>query len=107
MKRWIEAARLADLPPGEKSGVRVGGLEIALFNVEGRIFAIEDHCPHFGAPLSEVGHVRGCDVICVLHGARFDLETGRVLADPAERDIETYDTRLEGDRVLVAIEETT
>lgn len=103
MKHWVDAAALRDLPPGEKLAVRVGGREVALFNVEGRVFAVEDYCPHFGAALSEVGHVKGCEVVCVLHGARFDLETGRVLADPAERDIERYDTRVERGRVFVEV----
>ena len=104
MQRWIDAAALKDLPPGEKLGVKVAGKEIALFNVEGRVFAVEDYCPHFGAALSEVGHVKGCEVVCVLHGARFDLESGRVLADPAERDIAQYATRVEGGRILVALD---
>ena len=103
MQRWVEVAALRDLPPGEKLGCKVGTKEVALFNVEGRVFAVEDYCPHFGAALSEVGHVKGCEVVCVLHGARFDLESGKVLADPAERDIASYETRVEGGRIFVAL----
>lgn len=76
------AARLADLPPGAATRVKVGDRAIALFNVEGVVFAVDDRCPHEGGRLCQ-GTVEAGAVRCPVHGACFDLATGRVLEPPA------------------------
>ena len=55
--------------------MRIGDLEIAIFNLNGRFLTIENACPHKGGPLCD-GIVTGTAVVCPLHGRRFDLETG-------------------------------
>lgn len=75
----MKVAALAELPPGASLAVRVGDLSIALFNVAGSIYAIDNTCPHAGAPLARgaLGGPGGAIVTCPLHGWRFDVRTGR------------------------------
>jgi len=72
---FVTVARLTDLPPGTSKLVRVDKWEIALFNVDGEVYAIEDSCPHAGASLS-AGRLRGRTIHCRAHGLHFDLATG-------------------------------
>jgi nitrite reductase (NADH) small subunit len=97
-----EVARAADLPPGSAQRVEVDGRRIALFNIDGRILAIDDTCTHRGGPLSE-GDVEGHRVTCPWHGAQFDLETGAVLRPPAARPVTAYRAVLDGDRIKLEL----
>ncbi len=101
---FVPVLEFASLPDEGRVGLRVGEHELVLYNVEGRIHAFEDRCPHLGAPLSEVGHVRAGTVICVLHCAKFDLGTGRVLATPAEEGLVRYETRVRNGMIEVDLE---
>lgn len=103
MPAFHKVALLSELPPGERVGVKVGEVEIALFNIEGKVYALENCCPHAGARLSDVGHPQPGKVMCVLHGALFDVETGEVLAPPAERAVKTYPVAIDGDDILVEV----
>lgn len=80
----IKLANVSDIPVG-KSIIASGlsGLEVALFNVDGKIFAIENECPHMGGPLGE-GDVEGCIVTCPWHGWQFDLHDGECQNMPGE-----------------------
>lgn len=69
---------------GQRALLRREGLEIALFHVEGRVFAIGDSCPHAGAALC-TGRLDGHFVQCPAHGLRFDLRTGAMPGNPAMR----------------------
>ncbi len=93
---------LSELPPGTAAAVEVGGRLIALFHAAGTVHAIDDTCPHGGAPLSE-GELCGTEVTCPWHDARFDVCTGRVLCPPARDDVRRYDTRVEGGRIWIRI----
>jgi nitrite reductase/ring-hydroxylating ferredoxin subunit len=73
-----------------------------LFNLGGRILAIEDTCPHSGASLSE-GVVVGTCVACPWHGAEFDLESGKVLSLPATEDVQSYAVHLNGETIEVEL----
>ena len=100
-REWIPAGRLSDLKPGAGARVIVGDRDIALFLVDGEVFAVENRCPHRGGSLSD-GTVAGGIVSCPLHGWRYDLRTGRC----PERTgvmIRSYPIRREGDQVLVGI----
>lgn len=78
------------------------GREVLLCDVGGEVFAVQDECTHEGFPLSH-GTLQGETVICLLHGARFDVRTGEVLALPACRRLRTYPVRIDGGDVWVAI----
>jgi nitrite reductase/ring-hydroxylating ferredoxin subunit len=91
------------VPPGSAQGFQIADRRIALFNVDGSFFAIDDECTHEGGPLSEGEVASGC-VTCPWHGAEFDLRTGKALALPAAEDVRSYKVVVEGDEVSVEVE---
>jgi 3-phenylpropionate/trans-cinnamate dioxygenase ferredoxin subunit len=80
----------------------VDGRSIALCNVDGEFFAIDDVCTHDGGPLGQ-GELRGNVIECPRHGARFDVRTGKVLALPAPKPVGTYSVQVEGTEIRVAL----
>jgi len=99
---FVTVATLAEVPPGEKKCVTVEGKKVLLCNSKDRIFAIENQCSHVLEPLDE-GRMRGGWIACPVHGARFDLETGDAMNPPAVMPIQTYEVRIEGDTIEVAV----
>ncbi len=100
MGTGYRVASVKDLPPGSALGVEVQGRRIALFNVDGAIYATDETCTHSGGPLSE-GVLSGSAVTCPWHGAEFDLRTGDVLGPPAESPVQCYRVRVVGDLIEV------
>jgi len=82
--------------------VEVEGKKIALFNVDGSIYAIDDTCTHRGGPLSK-GVLEGKQVTCPWHGATFDVTTGDVLDPTAPNGVARYNVRLEGSNIEVEV----
>jgi nitrite reductase/ring-hydroxylating ferredoxin subunit len=78
---WLEVANVDEIPLGTMKHVEVNNREIAIANVNGKFYAIDDRCGHTSARLSS-GGLRGNVVTCPLHGAQFDVTTGRKLAEP-------------------------
>ena len=103
MSGFVAAARLSEIPEGTMRGVEVGGVSLLLANVDGTVFAVHDECSHEEFPLSD-GELEGCEVTCLLHGARFDLATGTAKALPAVKPVRTYQCRVEGDEILVSLD---
>lgn len=103
MGRWRTVGTLQELPEGERLGVEVDGREIALFRSGGEVLAFDDLCPHRQAPLSQMGLLQTDRVICVLHGAGFDRDSGAPLDDLAGEGIRKYPVRLRGSRIDVWI----
>jgi nitrite reductase/ring-hydroxylating ferredoxin subunit len=101
MSEFTKIADATDLPPGTAIAADFKGEKVALFNVDGVIYAIADTCTHVGGPLSE-GSVDGTDVTCPLHGAVFDLTTGGAKGPPAGGDVTKYEVRVEGDEIQIA-----
>jgi 3-phenylpropionate/trans-cinnamate dioxygenase ferredoxin subunit len=99
---WHRVAALADIKDGEIIEARAGDVQVALCRVEGKIHALEDMCPHAFAQLSQ-GFVEGGEIECPLHGARFELATGRCVGPPADEDVRVYKVKVEGNDVYVAI----
>lgn len=84
----IPVCRVADLPPGE--AVRVDAdPPVAVFNVDGELYAIDDTCTHQDASLAD-GWLDGCSVECPLHASCFDLRTGKPSAPPASKPVRTH-----------------
>lgn len=90
------------VPPGTGKAFEVAGRRIAVFNAAGRFYAIDDTCPHAGAPLSE-GSLDGTTVVCPWHDARFDVTCGKVLGPPADRDVGSYPVALSGGMIEVEV----
>lgn len=93
MSHWNDVAARAQVTPDNPLGVSVGDLQIGLYDVDGRLHAIEDVCPHASALLTQ-GFVEGCEVECPLHNAVFDVTTGRHLRGEPCRDVKTFAVRV-------------
>lgn len=102
MGRFVKAARRSELPENDGTYVEVEGNRIALFNLHGEIYAVDNDCTHMGGPLS-LGRVEKEQVECPWHGSRFDIKTGRVRMFPAKEDVVTYQVRVTGDDVEVEV----
>ena len=98
----ITVAKTGDIPVDAAKQVTVGGRKVALFNVAGSYYAIDDTCTHRGGPLSE-GAVIGEEVECPWHGARFNLKTGAHLCPPAPKGIAAYPVQVLGDDVQIEV----
>lgn len=79
---WVRALTAAEVRPGTARRVRVADRVVALFNVGGTCYALDDRCPHEGGSLSR-GTVERESIRCPVHGACFDLTTGRAVEPPA------------------------
>lgn len=102
MSEFVNAARRADLPPSGKLLTEIDGRPIALFNVDGSYYAIDDVCTHDGGPLAE-GDLEGCEIRCPRHGARFDVRSGKALCLPAVESVTTHAVEVRGDDLWVAL----
>jgi nitrite reductase/ring-hydroxylating ferredoxin subunit len=99
---WTKVATVRDVPVGQGKQVTVKGRKIALFNVDGTYYAIDDTCPHRGASLGE-GELSGREVICPWHGAGFDVTTGAHLCPPARSDVAAYKVQVVGEEVQIDV----
>jgi 3-phenylpropionate/trans-cinnamate dioxygenase ferredoxin subunit len=102
MSSFVKVASRRELPPGGKKLAEVDGRAIALFNVDGEFYAIDDVCTHDGGPLAE-GQLIGCEIMCPRHGARFDVRTGKALCMPAVEPVAVHSTEARGDDIYVAL----
>ena len=93
MSDWVDVAKLEELPPGTRRIVDVDDVQIAVFNLAGEFYAIEDVCTHDYAPLADA-ELEGDEIICPRHGARFCIRTGAVTAPPAYEPVATFPVRL-------------
>lgn len=100
MAEFVFAAKTDDIPPGRGRTVRLGEKRIALFNVDGAFYAIDDTCLHRGGPLGE-GELEGCVVFCPWHGWKCDIRSGEMTMNSAAR-VNCYQTRVEAGNVLVS-----
>jgi len=100
---YTPVATLAELPPGGAKRVYAANEAVALFNVNGTVYAIANRCSHARASLSEgtVDPVR-CAVTCPWHEGIFSLETGRVLGGPPVHAVVTYRVKLEDGTIFIA-----
>lgn len=96
-----QAAKAADLVEGAANGVIVNGWPVLLTLLEGKLFATIDRCTHAASELS-TGRIRRGAVMCPLHGARFELATGRCVGG-AYKALLTFETRLADDWVEVSV----
>lgn len=101
--RWVEVGSLDDIPIRGARCVNTHEGKLALFRTaEGRVFAIEDQCPHRGGPLSQ-GIVHGTSVTCPLHNWVISLETGRALGAD-EGAVRTLPVKMEAGRLFIGLE---
>ena len=92
---------VTELPAGQRRVVEVGPKSVAIFNLDGRLYAIDNTCPHRGGPLGE-GDLEGSFVSCPWHAWRWDVTTGAHANSPAVR-VACYPVRVEGADVVVEV----
>lgn len=99
---WIDIGILSDIPRRGARCVKTPYGKIAVFRTaDDRVFAIDDHCPHKGGPLSQ-GIVHGASVTCPLHNMVLSLETGKALGAD-EGCVRTIPVKCEGNRILLSV----
>lgn len=102
MAKLVKITESNQLPPGRALALDVEGKRIAVFNVGGTFYAIDDTCPHSGGPLSE-GEVAEGKVTCPWHAAEFSLKTGEVLSPPAFEGVQSYKVVVEGNDFKIEV----
>ncbi|MFH2204728.1 MAG: non-heme iron oxygenase ferredoxin subunit [Elusimicrobiota bacterium] len=95
-------AKAADIAPGKVKVVAVGELRIALCNVEGTFYAVEDVCTHDDGPLGE-GALEGCRIKCPRHGALFDVKTGAAVSMPAIVPVRTFPVKVKAGEIYIKV----
>jgi nitrite reductase/ring-hydroxylating ferredoxin subunit len=95
MADYMKVAKTTEIEPGQAQLVDVKGRSIALFNVEGQFFALDNTCTHKGGPLAE-GEISGHEVTCPWHRGTFDVRTGEAVGPPAQRAVVRYGVRVTG-----------
>ncbi len=93
MSEWVDVAPVAEFPPGSYRVVEVDDVAVAVFNVAGKFYAIEDLCTHDHSPLTG-GCLEGEEIACPRHGARFNVRTGEALTPPAFEPVPTLPVRV-------------
>jgi naphthalene 1,2-dioxygenase system ferredoxin subunit len=99
-ENWIDVIAVDAVPEADVTAVTVNGQEIALYEVEGDIFATSNLCTHGAARMSD-GFLEGREIECPLHQGKFDVCTGKAMCAPLTEDIRVYPIRIENNRVLV------
>ena len=94
MNDWIRVCALSELLPGEFQIAYDGDTAIAVFNIDGDLYALEDVCTHDGGELAG-GPIEGFEIECPRHGARFDLRTGEALCAPAYLPTAKFPVKIE------------
>ena len=104
MANYVEVADVEQLPPGRGTVVTVEGKDVALFNVDGTFYAIEDACLHHGMSLG-TSKLEGKIVTCRGHGWKYDVTTGST-HPVAGIGVAAYPVKVVEGKILVAIDET-
>ena len=100
--QWIKAIGRDDVPEEDVIAVEAGGKEIALYGVDGEVYATDNLCTHGNTRLCD-GFLTGHEIECPLHQGRFDIRDGRALCSPLRENIATYPVRIEDGVVFVAL----
>ena len=98
---WVKAVKTGDIAPGASQVLEVSGQAIALFNVGGKFYAIENTCPHQGGPLGE-GYLDGKEVTCPWHAWTFDVTSGKCTSAPGPAQ-KTYPVKIESQDILIEV----
>lgn len=103
MGEFVTVATRGEVPEGEPTAVEAGGQKLVLILQDGEVHALEDRCSHEEYPLHN-GEVLDGQIECALHGARFEIASGKPKALPAVKPVKRFEARLEGDEIQVRLE---
>ena len=101
MSKRITVAKLADVQPGHCLSVEAGAIGIALCNVGGTVYALDNCCPHAGGPIGK-GFLDGDCVECPWHGWRYNVKTGEKLENPQIK-VDCFPVHIDGDSIQVDV----
>lgn len=99
---WTDAAAADEVPADDVIGVQVAGRDIALYGVDGEIYATDNLCTHGQARLCD-GFLEGHEIECPLHQGRFDVRDGRPTCEPVTEPVRSYPVKIDGGRVWLAL----
>jgi naphthalene 1,2-dioxygenase system ferredoxin subunit len=102
-ENWIDAIGRDAVPEGDVIGVVLAGKDIALYEVDGDVYATDNACTHGKARMSD-GFLEGREIECPLHQGRFDVCTGKAMCAPLTEDIKTYPVKVQGMRVMLRLD---
>jgi 3-phenylpropionate/trans-cinnamate dioxygenase ferredoxin subunit len=104
MTRLMQVGTVDDLEPGQRISVQIEeGLFVAIFNVGGAYYAIEDRCTHDDGPLAD-GALDGFEVECPRHGARFDIRDGKVRRFPAVTPVRRFEVKIIDRAIMIELD---
>jgi 3-phenylpropionate/trans-cinnamate dioxygenase ferredoxin component len=104
MSEFVRACSLTDLPEQGTFGVELNGTPLVIVRSEGDVYALDEFCTHEEVSLVD-GEIYDHTVECWLHGSCFDLRSGKPTGPPATKPLSTYQVRIDGDDVYVAVSE--
>jgi 3-phenylpropionate/trans-cinnamate dioxygenase ferredoxin component len=94
MSDWVDVAPASEFPAGTWRSIDLEGSPVAVFNLDGKYYAIEDVCTHDGGTLTG-GTLERDEIVCPRHGARFSIKTGEALTPPAYEHVATFPVRVQ------------
>ncbi len=98
----IELCKASEIDEGSAIKVETGSLELAVFNINGAYYVLDDTCTHGPGSLSE-GFIEGENVECDFHNGVFSIVTGEVVEPPCMIPMKTYKTSVEDDKVYIEV----
>ncbi|SAL48918.1 aromatic hydrocarbons catabolism-related dioxygenase [Caballeronia udeis] len=101
-RQWMKIIELIEVPTDDVVAVQAGDRELAIYGVDGEVFATGNICTHGHARLCD-GFVDGHEIECPLHQGRFDIRSGKAMCEPLTADIRTYPVKIEDGSVYVDI----
>lgn len=102
MARWVDVGQPKEIADQGCKIIEIDRKPIAIFNLSGEFFAIEDNCPHQHLPLAD-GLVENDTITCPYHSAKFNIKTGELLAPPACDNLTTFPTRVIDGKIQIQI----
>ena len=102
MGEFTKVATTNEIEMGKARLVEVKGKQVALFNVDGQFFAIDNKCTHRNGPLAD-GEISGYEVTCPWHQAKFDIRTGKAVGPPAQQAVTSYSIRVTGTDIEIEV----
>lgn len=101
--RMTTVGKATDIKPGKLVAAKANGVQIALANVNGQYYAVDELCTHEDCSLVEEGTLDGTVITCECHGSQFDVTTGAVLAPPAFEPLKVYKVHVKDDDLIVEV----
>jgi len=97
----VKVGKVSEVKEGEVNKVDVDGQEIALFNLDGKVFGLQNECSHVGCNIDENHKIEGEEVECTCHGSKFNIKTGEVTMPPATEPMKVYKVTEENGEIFV------